>query len=115
MLTIRETSITENIVKHCERIIIKSIDITETEFKTNLDLIEIICFNILQIGELAAHFEKSFISKHNMVPWDKIIGMRNVVVHGYGSIKLNKVWETLIHDIPVLCKYCKDILIDKDK
>ena len=47
----------------------------------------IICFNILQIGELAKNFEPSFIIEYNNVPWKQIKGMRDKVAHGYGTIK----------------------------
>lgn len=36
------------------------------------------------------------------IPWESIIGMRNVLVHGYFEIDTNIVWDTVQRDIPSL-------------
>ena len=36
------------------------------------------------------------------IPWSKIIGMRNVLVHGYFEIDADIVWEAVTRDIPAL-------------
>lgn len=36
------------------------------------------------------------------VPWDKIIGMRNVLVHGYFDIDADIVWDAATRDAPAL-------------
>ena len=36
------------------------------------------------------------------VPWPKIVGMRNVLVHGYFDIDTDLVWEAVAHDAPAL-------------
>ena len=36
------------------------------------------------------------------IPWNAIYGLRNRIVHDYGSVDLNVVYETLKNDIPEL-------------
>ncbi len=36
------------------------------------------------------------------IPWPKIIGMRNVLVHGYFDIDTDIVWQAVASDVPVL-------------
>lgn len=36
------------------------------------------------------------------VEWPKVIGMRNVLVHGYFDIDLDIVWEAASRDAPAL-------------
>jgi uncharacterized protein with HEPN domain len=36
------------------------------------------------------------------IPWPKIIGMRNVLVHGYFDIDTDIVWQAVTNDVPAL-------------
>ena len=38
---------------------------------------DVLCFNLLQIGELAKRFEPNFIKEYGNVPWKNIKGMRD--------------------------------------
>lgn len=112
MLTIKEQGLLINIIKHCEKINEKMHNLTREQFDNDEDIVQIICFNILQIGELAKNFEPNFIAKYNGVPWRHIKGMRDRVAHGYGTIDMDRVWDTALNDINPLIKYCKQILDD---
>lgn len=39
---------------------------------------------------------------HVVVPWNALYGLRNRIVHDYGNVDLNVVYETLKNDIPEL-------------
>lgn len=41
-------------------------------------------------------------SNHPEIPWTNIAGFRNVLVHDYLGIKLQRVWEIIEHDLPLL-------------
>ena len=115
MVNIKEKTILYNIIKHCKRIEVKISNIDRDIFDKSEDLKEIICFNILQIGELAKGFDKNFLIQYNEVPWKDIKGMRDWVAHGYGTIDWNDVWNTAIKDIAPLRVYCEKILANNDK
>ena len=59
---------------------------------------------------LYKNFEPSFVAKYNKVPWRQIKGMRDKVAHGYGTIDMDRVWNTALKDIDPLLGYCKQIL-----
>ncbi|WP_420808800.1 DUF86 domain-containing protein [Candidatus Oscillochloris fontis] len=40
--------------------------------------------------------------KYALVPWSLMIGMRNVIVHGYFAINLQIIWKTIIEELPQL-------------
>ena len=61
------------------------------------------------IGEAANRLPDEFKSQYSLIPWYKIVGMRNVLIHEYDSIDLNRVWETVKRDIPKLEEYLKSI------
>ena len=112
MLNIKEKGLLINIIKHCEKINKKIEGISREIFDSNEDVVEIICFNILQIGELAKNFDPEFIKRYSGVPWRHIKGMRDKVVHGYDTIDLDVIWATASSDIKPLQAYCQKIVND---
>ena len=110
MLSIKETGILICIIQHCRRIEDKVSGKTSEGFCSDEDAKEIVCFNILQIGELAKSLPLEFIVKYNKMPWKDIKGMRDWVAHGYGTIDLNKVYNTATIDIKPLKDYCQEII-----
>lgn len=44
------------------------------------------------------------------VEWEKIIGMRNRLVHGYFDINLDIVWNTVIDVLPPFIKELESFL-----
>ncbi len=45
------------------------------------------------IGEAAAKVSKVFREAHPEIPWQRIIGQRNVLIHEYGDIEHEMVWN----------------------
>jgi len=39
---------------------------------------------------------------HPEIPWSEVIGMRHRLVHGYFEVDLQKVWDTVHRDLPLL-------------
>lgn len=56
------------------------------------------------VGEAAAQVSAEIKEAHPKIPWSKIIGMRNRLVHGYFSVDMERVWETVTRDIPLLIR-----------
>lgn len=110
MLSKRNLNLLLNISKHCKKINEKMFNLSRDYFDKDEDVMDIICFNILQIGELAKNFDADFIEKYNQVPWKQIKGMRDKVAHGYGSIDKDRVWLTAKYDIKPLLDYCLKII-----
>ena len=110
MLTTKQIGILEAIIKHCEIITKKLENLDRNQFDNDEDIRQIICFNILQIGELVAHLDSDFTFQFNEQPWGQMTGMRNKIVHGYGSIDNETVWNTATLNIRPLLNYCKEIL-----
>ena len=110
MLTEKQIGILHRIINHCERVEEKVCTINRTDFDNNLDIKEIVCFNVFQIGELVKKLEPNFLSRYNAIPWKNVKGMRDWVAHGYGTISWNDVWNTSTQDIGPLKEYCTQIL-----
>lgn len=54
------------------------------------------------IGEAANRLPDHFTRKHSDIPWAQIIGMRNFLIHDYGRVNLELVWDTIQTDLPEL-------------
>lgn len=70
-----------------------------------------VSFCILQIGELSGGLSEEFRqATSSRIPWSSIKSMRNIVAHGYGGIRLDIIWQTVLNDIPVLKQFCEEEL-----
>jgi uncharacterized protein with HEPN domain len=54
------------------------------------------------IGEAARALPDEVRSVAPSIPWPKIIGMRNILVHGYFAIDTDIVWDAATRDVPAL-------------
>jgi uncharacterized protein with HEPN domain len=54
------------------------------------------------IGEAARRLPEEIRNLAPDIPWQKMIGMRNILVHGYFEIDLDVVWDAVQQDIPLL-------------
>jgi len=62
------------------------------------------------IGEATGKLSNEIKSQHPEVPWAIIKAMRNVLVHFYFGVNLEKVWKTTVSDLPVLKSQIETIL-----
>ena len=44
------------------------------------------------------------------IPWNKISGLRNRIVHDYGSIQLDIIYNTVKYDLPILIVDLNEII-----
>jgi uncharacterized protein with HEPN domain len=54
------------------------------------------------IGEAARALPEDVRGLAPTIPWPKIIGMRNILVHGYFEIDTEIVWDAATRDVPAL-------------
>jgi len=62
------------------------------------------------IGEAARGVSEAFRQSHPRVPWQQIVGMRNILVHRYFGIDRDAVWSVVAHDLPELKRQVEAIL-----
>jgi uncharacterized protein with HEPN domain len=54
------------------------------------------------VGEAATNVSSEMKSSHPHIPWPEIVGMRNRLIHGYDTVDLKVLWDTISEDLPLL-------------
>jgi uncharacterized protein with HEPN domain len=54
------------------------------------------------IGEAVKNLPADFKKKNNFIPWQKIAGMRDFLIHEYFGVNVDLVWQTIKKDLTKL-------------
>jgi uncharacterized protein with HEPN domain len=107
--TERDAAILEKIIGYCDQI-----DEARELLGDSLEALKAsntyrnaVSMCILQIGELSTHLTEEYRQSHYGIPWKAIRGMRNVAAHHYGNFDTERLWNTMLEDIPVLREKCQ--------
>ena len=80
------------------------------DLETDRQLVLALVKDIEIIGEAAAQITEDTRSRTPSIPWQKIIAMRNRLVHAYFSINLDIVWQTVQQDLTTLIETLKRVV-----
>ena len=88
-------------------IVVHMKDVDLRELGENEVLLDSMMFRMIQISENAKKLSDAYKEANNDLPWNELSGLRNRIVHDYGNVDLNIVFETLKQDIPELFERLK--------
>lgn len=103
-----------DIAKLCQTILRLTANMTEAEFQHDERTQLAILYEITILGEVVKRLSAEFRSQHSIIEWRKIAGMRDRLVHNYGEVKIDLVWEVVKTNIPELLEYITPLLPRKD-
>jgi len=82
----------------------------KSAFETS-ELVQVWIVHHLQVlGEAARGVSEVSQKNYPRIPWSKIIGFRNILVHHYFSIDPNEIWRVVMVEIPPLKQEIEQIL-----
>ncbi len=84
------------------RIVRSTSGVTYTQFLDDGEKQDSIVHRISNIGEIAKRISAEFKTAHPEVPWKKMAGMRDLMIHDYYRIDMELVWDTAVNNIPEL-------------
>lgn len=67
---------------------------------------------MLVIGEAVKLLSEDLRSAYADIPWSDFAGMRDVLVHRYFGVNIEKIWLTVQDDLPVLKEQLTAILME---
>jgi uncharacterized protein with HEPN domain len=68
--------------------------------------------NLEIIGEAARHIPETVRRRYPEVPWKRVVGLRNIVVHEYFAVDLEIVWTIIRENLPALKDTLQKMLTD---
>ena len=71
-------------------------------FTKDRKTVDAVLRNLEIIGEAAKHIPESIRMQHPEIPWKRVIGLRNVVIHHYFGVDLSIIWVIVKKQLPEL-------------
>jgi len=106
----KNVRIVKNIIGYAEKILSYCSALSEDTFLVDGKLVEACVFNLIQIGEATNRFDENFTAKYSNIPWSKMRGLRNRIVHNYEGIDIPLIWDIICNDLLDLIRQLNEIV-----
>lgn len=73
-----------------------------------------VLYQLVIIGEAVRQIPMPVRERHPEIEWRRVVGMRDVVVHGYHRVELSIVWSIAMHQLKPLEEVVRRLLRDDD-
>ncbi len=80
------------------------------DFSNDKKTINAVVRSIEIIGGATKNIPKSIKDKHPSIPWKKMAGMRDKMIHEYFGVDIKILWKTIKKDIPPLKPLIQKVL-----
>ena len=77
-------------------------NLTEEGFHNNRQIQDAVIRRLEIVGEATKNIDDDFRKKHPDIPWKKMAGMRDILIHEYFGVNLKRLWQVIRMDLPGL-------------
>ncbi|MCG8354149.1 MAG: DUF86 domain-containing protein [Kiloniellales bacterium] len=82
----------------------------KSEFLAETIVQDAVIRNLEVIGEAAKQVSEDLRAECPEVPWAKMAGLRDVLIHGYMTVDLEIVWDVVSNRLPPVADQIADLL-----
>lgn len=79
-------------------------------FTQNEEKQDAVLRRLIIIGEATKRLSPEFRSQHPTIPWRNIAGLRDIAVHEYERVDLDRIWRIIQTDLLELLTYIQPLL-----
>ncbi len=91
-----------HIVDSINKIQLYTSNVSEQGFIENEMMQDAVIRKLEIIGEAVKKISNKLKKENQVIPWRDIAGMRDKLIHDYFGVDIEKVWLTIVDDLPKL-------------
>jgi len=69
-----------------------------------------VCMTLINIGEMVKLLSDDTKRNNPSIPWRSIAGLRDVTAHGYMTLHMEDIWETINVDVPEMMEQMRKLM-----
>lgn len=86
----------------CQRVVEYTAGLSREEFQSRRLVYDATLRNLELLGEAARHVREEARALAPDIPWRRIVGVRNVLIHGYLGIDEDIIWDIVRNEVEKL-------------
>lgn len=103
----------QDILEHIQYIEEFLFEVTGEELSRNKEKEFAVIRSFEVIGEASKKVDENLKNKYNQIPWRKMAGFRDVLIHDYNKVLCEVIWLTAKEELPGLKTQILQILEDE--
>lgn len=105
----------DDMVEAAEKIERYTDAMSREEFVSDEKTVDAVLRNLEILGGAAKLLSDDVRGQASEIPWSEMAGMRDKLIHGYATIDLDIVWETVSEDVPHLRSKLESLVVELDE